>query len=70
MKALLITLFLITAACGVSEPKTPCACQRNMHDCLYAYDGNKAEDIKIGWSKWEALCKQDLHVCRSNRGMQ
>jgi hypothetical protein len=70
-KRLVATVIIgLTLSCGLSEPKIPCVCQRNLHDCLYSYDGNNGKDVEIGWSKWEALCKQDLHVCQSNWGMK
>lgn len=69
MKTLLVTIFLITAACGVREPRVPYVCQRNMHDCLMTYNGNDPKFIKYGWTSWQTWCKEDLKVCESQWGI-
>jgi carbonic anhydrase len=62
-KYLIVILFLTVAVACTRRTRVPCICQRNLDDCLMAYDHTMAHD------SWKALCHQDFLVCKEGRGM-
>ncbi len=63
MKTILFCLALV--ACS-AEPKTPVVCQQNLQFCSSEYKTSSGYTS----TQWNALCLQDLKVCKAGWGMQ
>jgi hypothetical protein len=67
MKTLILFLILCSLACSTG-PRVPCMCQRNLNDCLSAYQDSPYRN-QMSKEAWADLCERDINLCEYNRGV-